>query len=161
MSREIKFRVWGKKLGGWVDWDDFAITCVCPRHNYEGGQYMISKAPDGQLDCYYPDSEDEYTVQQFTGLKDKNGKEIYEGDIIKFSEHKGYTYPSFTAEVVFDDKRACFGFREHILIESFAVFHELEYDFLPYTEVVGNIFENKELLQKKTTESRRELALKL
>lgn len=78
------------------------------------------------------------TVGQFTGLKDKNGTEIYEGDILNFGNNN-------PVEVVFDNG-------------SFNVFDEpLGWDFdideypvrtdFRYCEVIGNIYENPELIE--------------
>ena len=119
MNREIKFRIW----------------------SFNEKQFHYFDVLEGFSGHYGAWSE----PQQFAGLKDKAGKEIYEGDIIKYSEHKGYTLSDFIAEVVFDEGKACFGFREYILINSFSEFHEIECDFLPYTEVIGNVFENPEM----------------
>lgn len=87
---------------------------------------------------------DEIELMQFTGLKDKNGKEIYEGDIVKFPEFNGDIY---VTPVVWDNSCACFGV-------SFTGKYPTSFDYLEefYTElknieVVGNIWENPGLLR--------------
>lgn len=67
----------------------------------------------------------EYIVMQFTGLKDKNGKEIYEGDIVKNIDR--------VFEVTFKD-----GY--------FSIIHNKK--GLLYCEVIGNKYENSELLKE-------------
>ena len=94
----------------------------------------------GLIDASTPDElrgfrdNGRYEVIQFTGLKDKNGKEIYEGDIVK-GEKWGRIY-----EVRYDDEYG-----------GFHPFVECDFEATSYydhpLEVIGNIYENSELLK--------------
>ena len=98
------------------------------------------------------------TVEQCTGLKDKNGKLIYEGDIVKINTHynhlvcddyeynceseKGYSL----FKIIYDDDMARFG-AERIKCVKWET-HHYSLDYVPHNhEVIGNIYENKELLE--------------
>lgn len=96
---------------------------------------------------------DEYLspLRQYTGLKEKNGKEIYEGDIIKFNHPLTLPVKNWIAEVVFDSSNASFGMRGgnttiKDIIQPFSDYDEPDVDLMPFVEVIGNIYENPELL---------------
>lgn len=86
---------------------------------------------------------DDVKLMQFTGLKDKNGREIYEGDIIRFFDCDGDGY---TVPVVWDNDYACFSVDwGSNMLTSFDYLEEF-YTDLKDIEVIGNIYENLSLI---------------
>jgi uncharacterized phage protein (TIGR01671 family) len=80
-------------------------------------------------------------ILQYTGIKDKNGKEIYEGDLCSY--FNPYNKKTYVREVKFCSMFACFG-----LFQKDGNIYDYESDWLKIVdiEVIGNIYENKELL---------------
>jgi hypothetical protein len=80
---------------------------------------------------------DRYEIMQFSGLKDKNGKEIYEADILGTGEQRATMV--FSTDVMQDGTSNCFGS---------GFFPEADIDPSD-CEIIGNIYENPELLKVK------------
>ncbi|MCO4480121.1 hypothetical protein Si129_00803 [Streptococcus infantarius subsp. infantarius] len=88
---------------------------------------------------------DDVKIMQFTGLKDRYGEEIYEGDIVRFFECDGDGY---TVPVVWDNDYACFSvdWGSNMLSSFDYLYLEEFYTDIKDIEVVGNIYENPGLL---------------
>ena len=82
---------------------------------------------------------------QYTGLKDKNGKEIYEGDIVAAVAEPDYEDSSVVSDIMFSSGTA-FTVRSRDNTGSYESGLSLSWGGWDNIEVIGNIYENKELL---------------
>ncbi len=142
--REIKFRIWDKEYEEFSNWTNrdpfFDVTSgkifFWERVKREDGTY----APDVVLE----EVGDRFILQQFTGLKDRNGKDIYEGDFIQYNQQSSYDGINF--ETIWSDAALGWIFKSKSgdCLVNEKTPNGYRYEFI---EVIGNIFENKELLK--------------
>nr|DAS66658.1 MAG TPA: YopX protein [Caudoviricetes sp.] len=135
--REIKVRAWYKP---------YKQMCQVESLRFDGnGVYTAVLIEEPFYDRRIVEA-DEIVIEQFTGLKDINGTEIFEGDIVKYyPHHRGVPYRVYWA-----DKSAKFLIgRDGVIGQSFSdIMHNLNTGRIAL-EVVGNIHENPELLEEK------------
>ena len=124
MTREIKFRVWSTF------------------HDKKELIYLNKFTSKDLKSC------DNWKVMQYTGLNDKNGKEIYEGDIIRVNDYRD---GDRTYEVIFE--KGCYWgnciYTPRITTPQKTLLCDLDFFVHQSQEIIGNIYENPELIGDK------------
>jgi uncharacterized phage protein (TIGR01671 family) len=134
--RIIKFRAWIPQLRKMdnvtsLDWIAYDET---------EGKVDVDICTDSARVC-----DDDMVLMQYTGLKDKNGKEIYEGDIVSLINHdRGSTRCGESTKHTVSFQNGSFVI-DWKTITGIA-FENIGYHEQNSHEVIGNVFENKELL---------------
>ena len=121
-KREIRFRAWNTNGNQMVDL--YKITPLALEIKQDG--------------VFVPFGE-QYKIMQFTGLKDRKGKEIWEGDIITMSPNNDCHNSEYI--VVFEDGKFVLRGKDNDETEWFSTPNIKE-------TVIGNIFQNKDLINK-------------
>ena len=121
-QRVIKFRAWNHSKREWTGFK----TCIDTKAFEDGGVMLPFQ---------------DVTLMQFTGLKDKNGREVYEGDIVRCSSSKGCLH-----EIIW---RQEYG---GVYVGGMPAWYLSDlndgYAWTGSEEVTGNVFENPELLKQ-------------
>jgi len=133
--RKIKFRAWLKEDKKMVNIETMDFT--------DKSIQYLKKSEIINAHLLRRVSFDDVELMQYTGVKDKNGKEIYEGDIIK------YKFPydrriKHISPVFYMESQASYGvldiYKNEIPLYTISTNN--------YFEVIGNIYENKNLLEE-------------
>jgi len=151
MKREIKFRAWNEENNRWATESDFKREGLFLNYDIRGnGEFEI------QSDCPMR-GHGRFIINQFTGLKDRNGREIYEGDIgkrwinekdrfklgFKFCDYWLIEWlqktAGFTTTCIGESRDDKYTKKEPKQNSFSTRFNEIE--------IIGNIFENPELLE--------------
>lgn len=131
MNREIKFRSKSISTGKWL------YGCLLKN---EEGKFAVVKPfkvnMDNECSCCEVDEE---TICQYTGLHDKNSKEIYEGDIVL---QQGYNGKKMPMVVRFENGAFIVGYHKGSSTRKTPMLVSSK------CEVIGNIYDNKDLLNE-------------
>ncbi|MBS9782028.1 MAG: DNA-packaging protein [Gammaproteobacteria bacterium] len=101
------------------------------------GNYIASKTVDNK----------NLELMQYTGLKDKNGKKIYEGDILSIIVIRGENLYEYTTDVIYEDAEFTIKGENTEQYDTFLSAYAGDGINLAEAEIIGNIYENPELLE--------------
>lgn len=143
--REIKFRAWDeleKTMWTILDAGESSGDGSVQYFSGENGLLEIGRLEEYDTGMGISTQFEKFPIMQFTGLKDKNGKEIYEGDVVEYEDYSlGYVMskqPKSRGVIKWDKSNARYFLKGMIISKS----------GVDTGEVIGNIYENNELLEE-------------
>ena len=129
--RDVKFRVWNTETNKMIinvkEMGAFALKSI-----YTIDEFLVIP------------TDEKYPLMQYTGLKDKNNIEIYEGDIVRVIDDVGYYG---MGKIIFNLCSFCFEWIDDIESNIEPMITVKKINLNQELEVIGNIYENKELLK--------------
>lgn len=120
MNRPIKFRAWDERYSKILQWGEIIAGFMTSRDPSVGTLPFVTE---------FFGNESPFILMQFTGLHDKNGQEIYEGDILSWGGPGG-------ENKIIEFKDGAFGTKDEFLAGL----------YLEASVIVGNIYEHPELI---------------
>ena len=149
--REIKFRLWDKDYNYMIEPEDIhpRVTSECITGDGKVLEVIENNSYMG-TDINFDDISNNRILMQYTGLKDKNGKEIYEGDIVtnktKIFSGNGFKGKDLIMLVEWYQGE-CF-YSLSVYDEEYWGLKKLTKSSASDIEVIGNIYDNPELIRK-------------
>lgn len=136
MTNRFQFRIWSKKHNCWLE-NSSSLYCSSNWQIdvFTGRACDFVSALSGDEETFIRThiADNDYIIQQYTGLKDSKRRKIYEGDILEMCGPED-----------FDSHRGTVEFKGgSFIMDGYGDFSS----WLKWSEIIGNIFENKNLLE--------------
>ena len=141
--RGIKFRVWDKEHKEWIQPQDALLLCIIGNIITERGCIVdTSRFSDSWIEYY-----DNIELIQFTGLLDKNGKEGWDGDVFSnLSEEAYHDEKPMIMKIVWEG--GCWWGESIKVVPHKQPIKLILAGLLEMSEIIGNVYENPELLEQ-------------